>query len=132
MISVEFKEHRLYKTYSDNLKQFVHQVGCAKAWETPEENIAELRLFYSTTIGFVVKLQENSLKKELEIKKLNRTIVALEFRYLLEHLPDPTTPGDGAGGRWKTFWERALQNEADDFLEKVPFRNENLVETMES
>lgn len=130
--SVEFKEHHHYKTYSGNVKQFVREVGCSKTGETPEENIVELRLFYSTTIGFVAKLQENYLKKDLENKKLNRAIVALEFRYLLEHLPDPKSTGDGAGGRWMNFWERALQNEANDHLNSVPFPSKYLVEVMES
>ncbi|KAI4162021.1 MAG: hypothetical protein LQ342_004333 [Letrouitia transgressa] len=67
-------------------------------------------------MGLVAKLQEDYLKKELEIKKLNRIIVALEFRYLLEKLPDLASPGDGAGDRWMNSWERVLQNEADDHL----------------
>ena len=130
--SVEFKEQYIYRTYCENVKRFVRQVGCVKVWETPEENIAELRQFYSTTLGFVAKLQDDYLKKDLEIKKLNRVIVALEFRHLLEHLPNPTTAGSGAGGRWMTFWKQALQNEADDHLNSVTFPNKHLVEVMES
>ncbi|MCJ1265541.1 hypothetical protein MMC22_005421 [Lobaria immixta] len=130
--SVEFKEYYHYKTYSGNVKQFVREVGCSKTGETPEENIVELRLFYYTTICFVAKLQKNYLKKDFENKKLNRAIVALEFRYLLEHLPDPKSAGDGAGGRWMNFWERALQNEANDHLNSDSFPNKYLVEVMES
>lgn len=83
-------------------------------------------------MGLVAKLQEDYLKKELEIKKLNRIIVALEFRYLLEKLPDLASPGDGAGDRWMNSWERVLQNEADDHLKPVNRPNKHLMEFMES
>ena len=104
--------------YTKKVQLFVRQVGCAKVHSEPEENIAELRLFYSATIGYFAKLQDQYLKKELEVKKLRHYIVALEFRYLLEHLPDPNLHKD-AGPRWTKFWEMALEDEADNHWKKT-------------
>jgi len=86
---------------------------------SPEDNFAELRLFYSTTIGYFAKLQDQYLQKELEVKRLRRYICALEFRHLLEHLTPPCQPGTpftnpAAGPRWEQFWKKALEDEATE------------------
>jgi hypothetical protein len=105
--------------YKQKVRDFVRQVGCAKVHDIPPENIAELRLFYSTTIGYFARLQEQYLSKELEVKRLRHHITALEFRSLLENLTPPCKPGDpvwnnpNSGPRWMTFWERALMEEYD-------------------
>ena len=99
--------------YTRRVQSFVRQVGCATVHDEPEENIAELRLFHSTTIGYFAKLQDKYLKKELEVKKLRHHITALDFRHLLEHLPDISLHQD-AGPRWASFWEKALKDEADN------------------
>lgn len=111
----DMKRAHVWIDYTKKVQSFVRQVGCAKIHDGPEENIAELRLFHSTTIGYFAKLQDQYLKKEIEVKKLRHHITALEFRYLLEHLPDIKLHQD-AGPRWMRFWENALNDEADNYL----------------
>jgi hypothetical protein len=114
MPSYEREAHVLVD-YKRKVQFFVHHVGCAKGHDEPEENIAELRLFYSTTIGYFARLQDQYVKKELEVKHLRHYISALEFRHLLEHLPDISLNKD-AGPRWIKFWEDVLNDEADNAL----------------
>lgn len=99
----------IWHDYKIKVRSFVREVGCAKVHDEPEENIAELCLFHSTTIGYFASLQQQYLK-ELEAKELRHHITALEFRYLLEHLPDINSHAD-AGPRWMMFWENALKAE---------------------
>ncbi|VUC24515.1 unnamed protein product [Clonostachys rosea] len=99
--------------YKERLRMFVSQVGCPTDHPEPEDNINELRRFLSTTMGHFAKLQDQYLKMQLEVRKLRHYISALEFRYLLEHLPDPKSE-NSAGARWEKFWERSLQYEADN------------------
>ena len=111
----DFAIAEVWRNYSGKVRTFVHQVGCAKVHQRPEENIAELRLFHATTIGHFAKLQSEYLKKEVEMKKLRHHISALELRHLLEHLPDIALHNK-AGPRWKIFWEDALNDEAGHFV----------------
>ncbi|KAI1179744.1 hypothetical protein F4777DRAFT_531792 [Nemania sp. FL0916] len=111
----------LWICYRGKVKSFVQRVGCAKVHDEPDENIAELRLFYSTTIGYFAKLQDQYLQKELEIRNLQRIISALQFRHLLEQLTPPHQPGTiwsdrNSGPRWMKFWEEALKVEFKDYL----------------
>lgn len=125
------KDAYIWLDYSRKVQSFVRQVGCARVHEDPEENIAELRLFHSTTIGYFAKLQEQYVKQELQIKKLRHHISALELRHLLEHLPDINLDKN-AGPRWVKFWQKALDDEADNYLNKKvraqPHALESLVE----
>lgn len=110
----------IWVDYSRKVRSFVHQVGCANIHDKPEENIAELRLFYSTTIGYFAKLQDQYLKKQLEVKKLRHLITALEFRHIVENLTPPRQPGthwsnSAYGPRWEKFWEEALEHEYAQF-----------------
>ncbi|KAF2688926.1 hypothetical protein K458DRAFT_484820 [Lentithecium fluviatile CBS 122367] len=110
------RENRAWLEYTDIVQSFVRQVGCAKTHKEPEENIAELRLFHSTTIGYFAKLQDQYVNKVLEVKKLRHHITALEFRSLIENLTPPCQPGTrwsdpNSGPRWMTFWEEALKDE---------------------
>lgn len=109
----------VFINYKKKVQAFVRQVGCAKVHEEPAENIAELRLFHSTTIGYFAKLQDQYLKKVLEAKQLRHHISALKFRYLLEKLTPPCQSGTpwsdpNSGPRWMIFWERALMNEEEN------------------
>lgn len=106
-----YRGYPLWCNYEQMIKTFVRQVGCAKYHKTPEENIAELRLFHSTTIGYFSELQAKYFKTELKLKELRRQITALEFRHLMEHLPDPDLDPH-AGPRWTKFWDKALKDEA--------------------
>jgi hypothetical protein len=113
---VEAETCALMVGFKTKLRSFVYQVGCARVHEEPEENIAELRLFHSTTIGYFAKLQDQYVKKKLEVQKLRHYISALEFRHLLEHLTPPCEPGTpfwqpNSGPRWMQFWEEALHDE---------------------
>lgn len=112
------KKANVWHDYMEKVQSFVRQVGCANVHHEPEENIAELRLFHSTTIGYFAKLQDQYLRTELEVKKLRHYITALEFRYLLEHLPDIKLD-QKAGPRWEKFWKQALEDEANDHLKKT-------------
>ncbi|KAL8792546.1 MAG: hypothetical protein Q9195_004845 [Heterodermia aff. obscurata] len=105
----------VWQNYSRKIQSFVRQVGCARVHQEPDENIAELRLFHSMTVGYFAKLQQQYVEKELEIKKLRHYISALELRHLLEHLPDIGLHKD-AGPRWQIFWENALHDEAEYYL----------------
>ena len=71
------------------------------------------------------------MKQELEIKRLRHHISALELRHLLEHLPDINLDKN-AGPRWVKFWQKALDDEADNYLNKKvraqPHALESLVE----
>lgn len=109
------KQAYVFLEYAKRVKTFVWQVGCAKVHQEPDENIAELRLFHSTTIGYFAKLQDQYLKKALEVKKLRHAVTALEFRSLLEHLPELTLHQDG-GPRLIKFWEKALTDEVEGHL----------------
>ena len=106
-----YRDYPLWRNYEQMIKAFVRQVGCAKYHKTPEENIAELRLFHSTTIGYFSELQAKYFKTELKLKEFRRQITALEFRHLMEHLPDPNLDPH-AGPRWTNFWDKALKDEA--------------------
>ena len=108
------KEMHVLVNYKRKVQTFVRQVGCAKIHDEPAENIAELRLFPSTTIGYFAKLQDQYLKTELEVMKLRHYISALEFRNLLENLTHPCQPGTpysdpNSGPRWMHFWEEGPQ-----------------------
>ena len=105
-----YRTYPLWMNYGQMIKAFARQVGCAKSHETPDDNIDELRLFHSTTIGYFSELQAKYLEKELKLKELRRQITALEFRHLMEHLPDPVL-GPHAGPRWTKFWVKALEDE---------------------
>ncbi|KAF2734165.1 hypothetical protein EJ04DRAFT_603494 [Polyplosphaeria fusca] len=109
-------DHTLINELAQKIRSFVLLVGCAKVHDEPEANIAELRLFYSTTIGFFATLQDQYLQQKMENKKLRHYITALELRYLLEHLTPPQQPHtsyshSAAGPRWMAFWEEALVEE---------------------
>ena len=108
----------IFNKYNRNLQSFVRQVGCAKVHDKPEDNIAELRLFHSTSIGYFAKLQDQYIKQQLEIKELRHYISALEFRQVLEHLPDVKLHKD-ASPRWMKFWHQALEDEADHHWNKT-------------
>lgn len=64
-------------------------------------------------MGHFAKLQDQYLEMQLEVRRLRHYINALQFRYLLEHLPDPQL-GNSAGPRWEEFWRRSLPYEADN------------------
>lgn len=106
-----YEAYPLWRDYAQMIKAFVRKVGCATYHEKPEKNIAELRLFHSTTIGYFSELQARYFKTELKLKQLRRQITALEFRHLMEHLPDPDLDPH-AGPRWTKFWDKALKDEA--------------------
>jgi hypothetical protein len=106
------KGHILFQ-HKQRLRKFVSQVGCPTDYPEPKDNINELRLFLSTTMGHFAKLQDQYLEMQLEVRRLRHYISALQFRYLLEHLPDPQL-GNSAGPRWEEFWRRSLQYEADN------------------
>lgn len=64
-------------------------------------------------MGHFAKLPDQYLEMQLEVRRLRHYINALQFRYLLEHLPDPQL-GNSAGPRWEEFWRRSLPYEADN------------------
>ncbi|CAH0037979.1 unnamed protein product [Clonostachys solani] len=106
------KGHILFR-YKQRLRKFVSQVGCLRDYPEPEDNINELRLFLSTTMSHFAKLQEQYMEMREEVRKHRRYISALQFRYLLEHLPDPKLDSS-AGPRWEKFWMNSLQHEANN------------------
>jgi hypothetical protein len=117
-------QKNLIDDFSQKVRSFVRFVGCANIHADPEAHIAELHLFYSTTIDFFARLQDKYVEKELENKRLRHYISALEFRFLLEKLTSSCPPGKysdkNSGPRWQLFWKEALEKKYDQHVQQVP------------
>ena len=106
---------RAWKRYKRNLRAFTYYVGCSTAHEEPEENLAELQLFYSTQMPFFKKLQDD-LHTRIKLNGQQQEIItALVFRHLTEQLPPSPYKGKTSStDRWQEFWKDALIKENKD------------------
>ena len=93
-------------TFNQALRSFVYSVGCPRAHNDAESNIAELRLIRATQMPFFSKLQED-FQEQLKINaRQQEVITALTFRHLIETLPpNPYGGKTDSTGRWQAYWK---------------------------
>jgi len=122
-LDVFIPRHDRVRIFNSQLKAFTHHVGCPKAYEEPEMNLAELRLFNATRMPFFQKLQ-NDLQAQIALnKKQQEIITALVFRHLAEHLPPrtrtnaslPRYDSRNSTDNWQKFWKEAIIEENNGY-----------------